>query len=165
MVDFDERNLVALAQRAGFEEVRVAPTAQETDRLRAHPQALVEQGHGGHRIRVCYLSAPRLGPDDELRNHLTAAENHKSPKAAQLQPDSMTAAYYRLGAVLFAGSAIARKRCGTAESGHYRDTCQVFPSDSRRGHVAASRHSFRRTRAFTLSLPYSPPNCPRDSIA
>jgi arsenite methyltransferase len=95
MLNFDERDLVELAERAGFDEVhlqltidvrpspplpwtamlniaanprlptlaeamRQALTPDEADRLSAHLQPLVEQGHGKQRIAVSYLSALRL---------------------------------------------------------------------------------------------------------
>jgi len=95
MRNFDERDLLELAERAGFDEVhlqltidvrpspplpwtailniaanprvptlteamRQALTPYEADRLSAHLQPLVEQGHGKQRIAISYLSALRL---------------------------------------------------------------------------------------------------------
>ncbi|MGA8329155.1 MAG: methyltransferase domain-containing protein [Mycobacterium sp.] len=94
MRNFDERDLVSLAEKAGFGEVhlklrvdvRPSPptpwkaianiasnprvptlaeamrqvlTAEEADRMTAHLQPLVEQGHGTRRHAVSYLSATR----------------------------------------------------------------------------------------------------------
>jgi hypothetical protein len=42
------------------EAMRQALTRDEADRLSAHLQPLVEQGHGKQRIAVSYLSALRL---------------------------------------------------------------------------------------------------------
>jgi hypothetical protein len=42
------------------EAMRQALTPDEADRLSAHLQPLVEQGHGKQRIAVSYLSALRL---------------------------------------------------------------------------------------------------------
>jgi arsenite methyltransferase len=94
MLNFDERDLVEFAERAGFDElqlqltidVRPSPpfpwtamlniagnprlptlaeamcqalTPDEVERLSAHLQPVVEQGHGRQRKTVCYLSALR----------------------------------------------------------------------------------------------------------
>jgi arsenite methyltransferase len=94
MRNFDERDLISLAEQAGFGEVhlelrvdvRPSPpipwkaianiasdprvptlaeamrqvlTAEEADRMTAHLQPLVEQGHGTRRHAVCYLSSTR----------------------------------------------------------------------------------------------------------
>jgi arsenite methyltransferase len=102
MRNFDERDLVALAEQAGFDEIhleltldvrrsrprpwaavlnaaanplvptlaeamRQALTAEETERLSAHLQPLVEQGHGTQSGAVSYLSA--LRPHDIRRGH------------------------------------------------------------------------------------------------
>jgi arsenite methyltransferase len=42
------------------EAMRQVLTAEEADRMSAHLQPLVEQGHGTRRLAVCYLSARRL---------------------------------------------------------------------------------------------------------
>jgi arsenite methyltransferase len=103
MLNFDERDLVSLAETAGFDEIHLeltldvrrsqprpwaavlnaaanprvptlaeamdqALTAEEADRLSAHLQPLVEQGHDGkQRGAVSYLSA--LRPHDIKRRH------------------------------------------------------------------------------------------------
>jgi arsenite methyltransferase len=103
MLNFDERDLVSLAETAGFDEIHLeltldvrrsqprpwaavlnvaanprvptlaeamdqALTAEETDRLSAHLQPLVEQGHHGtQRGAIAYLSA--LRPQDIKRGH------------------------------------------------------------------------------------------------
>jgi arsenite methyltransferase len=79
MLNFDERNLVAHAEAAGFDEIhlelkldvrRAQPrpwaavlnvdlTAEETDRLSAYVKPQIEQGHGKQRIAIAYLSARR----------------------------------------------------------------------------------------------------------
>jgi len=49
------------------EAMRQALAAEETERLSAHLQPLVEQGHGKQRGAICYLSA--LRPHDIERGH------------------------------------------------------------------------------------------------
>lgn len=51
------------------EAMRQALTAEETDRLTAHLQPLVEQGHGKQRIAISYLSALRSTQPPPPRSH------------------------------------------------------------------------------------------------